>query len=260
MLVSYHTHTKRCHHAVGEDEEYVLAAIERGVKTIGFSDHAPMPYPNGYVSYYKMGEDEIGEYFSTLLALREKYKDKIDIKIGFETEYYPALWNAALEYWSKYPLDYLILGQHFLTNELYDPEAKYSGYETDCPENLKIYTDRVIEAMNTGKISYVAHPDLLNFVGDEGFYRSEARRLITEANRLSIPLEINLLGMSEKRSYPQSMFWEEAGRLGAKAIIGCDSHSPDRVAKPEEISEAMRYADKYGVELVEDVELRSVFN
>ena len=52
MKYTYHTHTARCHHATGEDEEYVRAAIDAGIKVLGFSDHAPMPYPGGYVSYY----------------------------------------------------------------------------------------------------------------------------------------------------------------------------------------------------------------
>ena len=35
---NYHSHTKRCGHAIGEDEEYVLAAIANGYTKMGFSD------------------------------------------------------------------------------------------------------------------------------------------------------------------------------------------------------------------------------
>ena len=258
MIACYHTHTKRCHHAIGDDEQYVLRAIERGVKLIGFSDHAPMPYPDGYVSYYKMGENEIGEYFSTLLALREKYADKIEIKIGFETEYYPDLWDACLKYWSDYPIDYLILGQHFLSGEGYIPNVKYSGYLTNDVSALSTYVDRVISAINTDKISYVAHPDLLNFEGDGEIYKREMTRLIKEANRLEIPLEINLLGLSEGRAYPRADFWTLAGELGARAVIGCDAHEPDRVARESEILAAYDYAARYGVKVLEKVTLRPV--
>ena len=42
----YHTHTYRCGHASGKDEEYVLAAIESGIKVLGFTDHVMLPgYP-----------------------------------------------------------------------------------------------------------------------------------------------------------------------------------------------------------------------
>ena len=35
FLHNYHTHTKRCHHAVGEDREYIESAIQSGLKTLG---------------------------------------------------------------------------------------------------------------------------------------------------------------------------------------------------------------------------------
>ncbi len=38
---NYHTHTSRCGHAGGSDEEYVQAAIKAGYQILGFSDHAP---------------------------------------------------------------------------------------------------------------------------------------------------------------------------------------------------------------------------
>ena len=34
MTDNYHTHTKRCMHASGEDEEYVEAAIRNGLEVI----------------------------------------------------------------------------------------------------------------------------------------------------------------------------------------------------------------------------------
>lgn len=38
-----HTHTFRCGHASGTDDQMVLSAIETGFELLGFSDH--MPYP-----------------------------------------------------------------------------------------------------------------------------------------------------------------------------------------------------------------------
>ena len=45
MLTNYHTHTRRCGHAVGEDREYAEAAVQAGLKILGFSDHAPQIFP-----------------------------------------------------------------------------------------------------------------------------------------------------------------------------------------------------------------------
>ena len=97
MIASYHTHTFRCLHANGEDEEYVKAAIAEGIKILGFSDHAPIPYTNGYKSGIRMTPDETDGYFSSIISLREKYADKIAIHIGFEAEYYEPVFSMSLE-------------------------------------------------------------------------------------------------------------------------------------------------------------------
>ena len=65
MKVSLHTHTIRCKHAFGNDEEYVKAAIAEGLNILGFADHAPMRYKGGFVSTYKMLPTEIDGYFSS---------------------------------------------------------------------------------------------------------------------------------------------------------------------------------------------------
>ncbi len=257
MKASYHTHTYRCHHAFGTEEEYIEKAIAEDIKILGFSDHAPMPYKNGYVSYYKMHPSEIDEYFSVLLSLKKRYEGQIEIKIGFETEYYPSLWEECLRFWEPYPIDYFILGQHFVPEE--GDRSLYSGFPSDDKGKLKRYTDAVIKGMNTGIITYLAHPDLINYTGqDKEYYLSEMRRIILEANRLRIPLEFNLLGMAEKRNYPRLDFWREAAALGAEVIIGCDSHSPARVADKREISMAQEFLASLSLNVLDEIELKEV--
>lgn len=257
MKASYHTHTYRCQHASGSEEEYIERAIAEGLTILGFSDHAPMPYEDGYVSHYKMAPEDIGEYFSTILSLKEKYKDKIDIKIGFETEYYPSLWEKSLELWRKYPIDYLILGQHCIPADS-SPNKNYMSWPSPDEDRLREYTDYMIAGMNSGLITYVAHPDLINFTGDEEVLKAERIRLIKEAVRLDIPLEYNLLGMSLGRNYPVPEFWQLASQMGARVIVGCDSHAPERVADKEEISTAIAFLESLGIHPIDEMELRPV--
>ena len=87
---NYHTHTKRCNHAVGEDEEYVLSAIENGYKVLGFADHTPWKYNSDYTPRIRMKLEEFEDYYKSIKALKEKYKDQIEILIGVEAEYFPA--------------------------------------------------------------------------------------------------------------------------------------------------------------------------
>ena len=96
MLANYHTHTFRCKHAKGKDEEYVLRAIEGGLKVLGFSDHAPINFVEGYDGWWRVQPEDAEEYINSLRKLREKYKDKIKIHIGFEMEYFPEYFDKIL--------------------------------------------------------------------------------------------------------------------------------------------------------------------
>lgn len=261
MLANYHTHTARCHHATGSDEEYIQKAIAEGLKILGFSDHAPYIYPDGYTSYYKMQPSEAGEYLYSLSALREKYKDYIKIYIGYEAEYYPEIWDETVEFWkSDSSPEYLILGQHFSTEE-YAPAGKrhHSTLGTDECSKLLDYTNLVIDAINTGKFTYVAHPDVFNFFGDEDFYREQIKRLVLAANAKNVPLEVNVLGLETKRAYPSPLFWDEASKFNPRVVIGCDAHAPKDVADKNAVLNALRFADKYKLNVLEEVEIVNPF-
>ena len=79
---NYHTHTSRCHHATGSDEDYVLSAIKGGYEILGFSDHTPWPYASGFVSRTRMLPSELEGYVQSLRTLKEQYEGQLDIKIG----------------------------------------------------------------------------------------------------------------------------------------------------------------------------------
>lgn len=261
MLANYHTHTYRCHHASGTDEEFIQKAIAEGLKILGFSDHAPYIYPNRFVSYYKMTPDESHEYFSSLRMLREKYRDKIEIYIGYESEYYPSLWDDTLKFWKNTnPPEYLILGQHFIREEYPEEERVHCAKGSDNNQHLKIYVDTVTEAIKTGKFTYIAHPDIINYQGgDIDYYREEMSKIIIAAKNMGIPLEINLLGLKAKRNYPSPIFWETASKFNPDVVLGCDAHEPERVADKSEIAEALRFAEKYHLNILDQIKLVNVF-
>ena len=121
MIANYHTHTWRCLHAAGTEREYVENAIKGGYKILGFSDHTPMPYPGGYVSNVKMRPVQLEDYVDTVLALREEYRKDIEIHLGLEVEYYPGLFEALLTLLQPYPIEYFLLGQHYLGDEIGEP-------------------------------------------------------------------------------------------------------------------------------------------
>ena len=178
MRANYHTHTWRCNHATGVEEDYVKAAIEQEFDILGFSDHTPQLFPDGYRSGFRMEAGELSGYCSVVRTLQDRYSDKIQIHLGLEAEYYPALFSQLLPLLRDQGIEYLLLGQHFIGNEQDQP---YSGAPTVEEAVLRQYCAQSMDAMQTGLFTYFAHPDLLRFEGDDAVYRSYMRRLCQEA-------------------------------------------------------------------------------
>lgn len=250
MLANFHTHTYRCQHASGEDREYVESAIKAGIRTLGFSDHCPWPFPDGYVSGIRMTPAQMDAYFSSIEALRKEYQRDITIYAGFEAEYDPALNEAQDALYAQYPVDYLIMGQHFIGTE---SDSLYVGAPTEDEAVLKRYVDLVIEGTGTGKYLYVAHPDVIHYTGSDEIYEKHMSRLCQHLKELNIPVEVNILGLWDKRHYPCDRFWRIAGNTGNTAVIGMDAHAPEQLNNPAAVEKAKQLCEKYGLKRIEPI-------
>ena len=98
MIANYHTHTPRCKHAQGSEEAYVRCAIEAGIQTLGFSDHTPYPFPNGYVSTFRMAVEELPGYANAVRTVQAQFSGQIGIRLGVEAEFYPKYFADMLNY------------------------------------------------------------------------------------------------------------------------------------------------------------------
>ena len=248
MIYNYHTHTTRCRHAYDSDEEYIQSAIKHGIKYLGFSDHAPFIFPDGFESTHRVEVSKIDDYFFSLQSLRKKYKDQIDIKIGFEMEYYPAYFPAMFDIALESGAEYLILGQHYLYNEY--PNGVPSSLKTDNVEVLREYVNCVVGGIKTGVFTYVCHPDMVKFVGDEEVYCKEMEKICRVAKEYETPLEINFLGVREGRIYPRDLFWQICGQVGAPVTFGMDAHSKEAVCDSESLKVASSLVKKHGLKYI----------
>lgn len=255
MKYNYHTHTFRCHHASGTEEEYVQRAIQGGVTHMGFSDHFPFRFPNGLESSYRVATEEVALYINTVNRLREKYKDQIEIHCGFEMEYYPEFFEEMRQNAVDYGAEYLILGQHFLKPECYEG-VLHSTWEDKPDEALSTYTSLVVDAIHTGAFTYVAHPDICTFRGDPVLYETEARRLCRASKEYNVPLEVNFLGIRTHRFYPHEAFWRIAGEEGAPVVFGFDAHDVEAACDDTSRIEAMRLVNTYHLNLLDNVTLK----
>ena len=221
---------------------------------MGFSDHFPFMRSDSRESSFRVPLNMVEDYFETIKALREKYKDKIDIKIGFEMEYYPENFKQMLENAKKYGAEYLIMGEHFTQEEL--DGVEYSGEPSDSVEKLKNYADCLCDGMASGAFTYIAHPDLINFTGDDAVYVSEIRRICRASKEYDVPLEINFLGIREGRLYPRDLFWKTVGEEKAPVTFGFDAHSVRAAFDGASLVKAKEMVKKYDLNYIGMPKLR----
>ncbi|MBQ7363313.1 MAG: histidinol-phosphatase [Clostridia bacterium] len=246
MNYNYHTHTPYCRHASNTAEEYVRRAVQMGVTYMGFSDHAPYRHADGFGLYWRVQPEELESYISELSEIRERYRDKIDLKIGFEMEYYPGCFEKMQKTATECGGEYLILGQHFVSEE--DERSTVNLHTvkpSDSVEKLRAYADTVTEGIRTGKFTYVAHPDIMNFTGDAELYREEMRKICQASLECDIPLEINFLGIREMRNYPCESFWKLAGEVGSPVTFGFDAHRAVDAFDEGSLARAEELVEKY---------------
>jgi len=88
-----HTHTTYCDGDL-TPEEMVVAAIQKGGGSIGFSEHSYVPFD----LEYSMSLEDTPSYISEVNSLKKKYGDVIDVFLGLEIDYFTDIIPDGLDY------------------------------------------------------------------------------------------------------------------------------------------------------------------
>lgn len=286
MKENYHTHTFRCGHATGSEEEMILGAMEGGFTALGMSCHIPLPnfrkhllrgipylssFDNAKTLFRWFCFNGLGtrmpypskkEHLSIIKELKEKYKDQITIYQGFEAEYFEEYLDYYQSLLDNQEVDYLILGNHF---HKICCDACYNGFALD-KEGIENYGKDACLAMETGLYSYFCHPDL--FMAETVEFDETCvqitRDICTCAIKNNIPLEINeggfrrgikKIGNQTRLPYPHDEFWKIVGEMGAPVVLGLDSHNPNEFSK-KEVADLENYAKKMNLTVIPSFEFK----
>ena len=227
---NYHTHTYRCGHASGTEEDYILEAIKNNTSILGISDHGP--FPDIYHDF-KMKFSDFPDYVKTIDELKEKYKEKIKILKAVEIEYFPQKINFYEDLLTKYNLDYLLLGQHMY----YKGNTLVTYNLIDNTSYLIDYANSLKDAMDTKLFKIVAHPDFFMkfFLPYDDNSKKATDIILDAATKNNITLEINANGIRNGKfdtpdgyryMYPFIPFWKEVAKTNIKVAVNSDCHNP----------------------------------
>ncbi len=261
MLTNYHTHCEHCKHAEGSVEVYVQQAIIDGLAILGMSDHLPYPHHD---YGYRMDFAEIWDYIYEVREAQEKFRGRLRLLLGFESEYLRSQRDYYEELLTEYGVEYLVLGQHF-----YDIGGRWQGaYGISDTAECITYARSVSEALDTGYYSLLAHPDIVGVnCLDWDRNMDEMTDIILEsAIKNNVPLEINANGvrrgivsdnLGEHYMYPHFKFWEKVAQAKADVIISSDCHNPSLLYDAD-VRKCRTIAENWGLNVIDVLEIKKV--
>ena len=223
----FHTHTFRCHHAVGDVVDYARAAAAAGLATLGASDHTPLP--DGRWAEVRMHLDELPAY-EAAVALARTTVPQVRVLLGMECDVRASYFSWYQDTYLARGYDYLIASIHFLDRDGVEVSA-FGGCRGAAA--LRDWTDKAVAAIDSGLFAFLAHPD--NIACGDAVWSDEVAAAVdavcAAAADRKIPLELNSLGLRERRGYPWRPFWERAAVHGCSVILSTDAHRPADTAR-----------------------------
>lgn len=234
---NYHTHTLFCD-GKDEPEELVLEALRLGCPELGFSGHS-------YVSFDPdscMSPEGTEEYIKTVRALKEKYRGRINIRLGVEQDLYSEASTAAYEYVigsvhyvlknGRYlPVDLSAESQISLVNECYGGD--FYAFAED-------YYEAVGGVYEKTRCDIIGHFDLVTKFNEGGRlfdtadprYRRAALAALERLMDTPAAFEINTGAMARgyrTEPYPERFLLQELKRRGKKLILSSDCHAKENL-------------------------------
>ena len=231
ITTNFHTHSTFCDGA-DTPEEMVLTAIEKGLTALGFSGHSYLYRDRSFA----MNSETERLYIKTVLELKEKYKDKIQIFCGIEQDY-----NSEKP---TFNYDYIIGSVHnvfkngeYLSVDSSIEELKrnialyYNGdYDAFAEEYFSVASDVV----NKTDCDIIGHIDLIQKYSEKIGY-SQSKRFLNAAEKTvkalapsGVPFEINTGAISRgARSipYPSPEILKMIKKYGGRIVFSSDCHN-----------------------------------
>jgi histidinol-phosphatase (PHP family) len=240
ILIDCHIHSKKSHHGVGDLEDYVISALDKGIKTIAFTEHGPFIYDKEH----RLSEGEIKKYFKDIDFLKRKYSGKINILSGLEMDFTPSGENYVRSFLQDIDCDLILGSVHFIETKK-DRVKVWDYQELQNKEIQEAYFLSLYLAAKCKLFDSIAHPDLILRAGiDSDSIKTNFFHFINILKENSVAYEINCSGLSKPsynpkqdkmvhnmKTFPFISAIEYAKSQGVNFTIGSDAHEPDKIGK-----------------------------
>ena len=210
VLADYHLHTDHSGDSEAPMETQILAGIEKGLKIMCFTDHYDPGFPYENVPDVSPGTFELdyAPYREEYLRLRDKYRDRIELRFGIEIGLQPHLGDFLTSYFASHPdFDFVIGSNHLCggTDPYYPDflksrtqEEALALYLEDTLLNIRAFPD----IDSCGHLDYVARylPDREKFYTYKAF-AGLIDPILSELVTRDIALEVNTAPLTKGMQY-----------------------------------------------------------
>ena len=250
-----HVHSPFCPHGTDDTlDMYVMEAIKNNMDEMTFTEH--MPYKNvfcdkKFLDECCMSKDATKLYIDSVLKIKEKYKDKIKINLGFEVDYVDGLENDTKELLNEYGkyIEDSILSVHFVK---YNNKYYAIDYQKDFEELLSklktvdkvydLYFQTLLNAVKSDlgiyKPKRIGHPTLVRIFNllypNEYKNNNLINEIVKEIKNRDYEIDVNTAGLRKEycgEMYPSGQFKELIEKYNVRCIYGSDSHKAEDICK-----------------------------
>ena len=243
---NYHVHSDFCdgHNSLAEMAE---AAFRQNIRSLGFSSHALQQFS----TEWHLQPERYDEYAAAVTSLKEEYRGRMDILLGFEADYLKGYAVPDISCFSKWDPDYLIGAVHFVpcSNGCFAadtgikdfPEETVKAGCKDAKEAVSLYFETEREMIEKCSFTILAHPDLIRkqnskeqrFNENDSWYKNEIKATVKAIRKAGICVEINTGGIARgylEQPYPSPYFLELLNKENIPVMINTDAHRTEHIA------------------------------
>lgn len=235
MRADVHMHCSFSNDSETRPEDMIEAAIAKGLSVICFTDH----YDKDNLDWGDEAIFDEEKYYHEMPILREKYKGRIDVRIGAEFGLQPYLADYYRAFAAKHPMDFIIGSVHSVLNR--DVATRDLFKERSDKEAYRIYFEEMLQDVQNikdydvlGHIDYVAR---YSNQGVKSYSCEEHMDIIDEILKQVISdgkgIELNMSGIKYGLGFahPHMTILKRYRELKGEIItVGSDGHIPEHIA------------------------------
>lgn len=243
---NFHTHTNFCD-GNNSPEEFVIAALTKKMRAIGFSAHVPVSISNKW----NMHAEKTDAYFTEIRHLKQKYANSIEIYCGFEMDY---LATDKKDDTQKYiaRADYTIGSVHYLYDKVAKKYYFADGAVNDITTTINefahgdvkyfvtAYYQELINVINEFNPNIIGHFDIIKkqnrgnifFNEADNWYQNLVQQVLDKVVTAGTIIEVNTGGRSRgfvTENYPSDWILQECLARKIPVIISSDAHKAENI-------------------------------